>query len=249
MDGFFDGYAHENGVYYGGKEKLIAMRTGLIATQKGDNLLFFVLSPDDPRAPSATAPPSGSAGPSAQAIDSKGSSSPEPSPQAPAELTDVHPINALFADLQDIIKAHYTLYVPVRSKQGANAPSTANVRTQAYEAEQRKADNYMMGLISAIENSAPEGPSTNAGSLPDGVKQQMVELAAALGDQGKFAGIFAKHYMKQNTWPTFLDRIGDQLDPKYRRNNEAATVGMKRTRLDDDLVSEAPPSKHSRSMR
>ncbi|CDO77506.1 hypothetical protein BN946_scf184912.g5 [Trametes cinnabarina] len=168
------------------------------------------------------------------------------------ESLELHPINAIFAGLLKSIKAHYTLYfTPRTTSKTASAQSTMAGTFQAPHAaslEKRsiaRLRHIAMGLDTPASTSAD---SLIAGTAPtDKQKKELADLAAKLGDHRAMVSLLSSH-INSDTWPTYVDRIPDQLPKNYRRGNETA-LGSKRTFELTQIETDEPPNKRSRSIR
>ena len=99
IEEYFDGYAELNGTYIVGKEKMNAMRSGIVTTPASEPLVFYlseptppVIVPAKPSTISEHVQTSSTADPSvALAASSKAGTNPTPSP-APVPAPPPHPI-------------------------------------------------------------------------------------------------------------------------------------------------------------
>ncbi|KAJ3002583.1 hypothetical protein NUW54_g5770 [Trametes sanguinea] len=127
MDQYFDGHHQENGVYYGGDKKMNAMTSGKL-TIFGQHMLEFYTAEKDvqPKANRASLQGDGSAVPwvnprsslNAEITDHAAA----PTTQGANDSPELHPINSVFHDFLERIKAHYALYCTAREAKKEQPP-------------------------------------------------------------------------------------------------------------------------------
>ncbi|CDO78019.1 hypothetical protein BN946_scf184907.g9 [Trametes cinnabarina] len=232
MDAYFDGYVEANGVYYGGGDKMAAMRSGTLKTLRYNSLIFF-----EPQQGTQT-------GHETDCRSNPQNTSPEelsPTDRGAQPATadqKVHPpvphhINIVFSDFLARLKAHYSLHVPEETTKAGSGQSIARTDTTASaedDIEDARQSLYLMLTKSAAYKKASKVSSTRPSVHEASASRSDYEtraLANGLADHGEMVALFAKHMGKNAGWPKFADRVPDQLPEKYRRGVDTV-LGMKR---------------------
>ncbi|KAL7277771.1 LOW QUALITY PROTEIN: hypothetical protein ACG7TL_008714 [Trametes sanguinea] len=149
MEIYFDGHQQYDGIYIGGKEKLVSMQSGRLTTSRGTSLKFFVpgrptpaVTPNTSSSNSKSPDEAGgavSSGPSAAASDppsnARGGSKPSSGGALPGSANvrsqqlgiveksgEPHPINNFLAAFLKRIRAHYTLHYGSQDKDATETP-------------------------------------------------------------------------------------------------------------------------------
>ncbi|KAI0653536.1 hypothetical protein C8Q70DRAFT_937634 [Cubamyces menziesii] len=258
IDNYFDGYgkAHD-GVYVGGEKKMASMRSGTLLVTSTTTLTFYLSE----RAPTATVPslnpsssipdPGQSAGPAAAAsgipgTDTTSGTSPDSEYPAQESSDDLHPINELFSDLQELFQAHYSLHVPITdaSKTPASASKPKAVRKPEMDfimatrlsMLQETGFEYNLSLSAA---PAPDPPT----SISPEEQAKKEALAAKLASHKALTEVIMGRYTGE-TWPV-EDRVSDQLPENYRRmhgkKRAADSTWQSQSQLKRSRASGKPP--------
>ncbi|KAI0333046.1 hypothetical protein GY45DRAFT_376123 [Cubamyces sp. BRFM 1775] len=268
IDQYFDGYEQDRGVYYGGEKKMRSMRDGILSNQLLEPLEFYLSEPTPPPEPillqpmtevskapeNAEATSHATAGggsltqsgiPSQADPGSPSTKSALPEPTL-AEDPPLHPINGLFNDILQLIKAHYSLYVPrtVKSRSSAKVAST-----QDAEEEESHDDPLLMVDFVAHVKTAPTSKGIPA-ARPSPSTMSPANLADLEADAAKLAShdamvdLFVGYYVESKKWSK-KDRVPDKLPPKYRRRNERRiAASIKRSADSTFETSDRPPKRN-----
>ncbi|KAJ3002582.1 hypothetical protein NUW54_g5771 [Trametes sanguinea] len=255
MDGYFDGQLEVDGEYYGGEEKLHAMREGKMTVFGADALKFY--TSEEQTQPSAD----NTSQQYEEALDSSISSGALEIESAAASQeaggsSELHPINSLFSDFLTRIKAHYALYYTPR-KTIQKKPTQDDRRTRFSKpptfTERRMRLRIRFAGDSDEESDSDEAPSSETPEvvLPTQQRKLFEEAAAKLGDHKEMKKLFSRH-IRKHAWPD-EDRVADQLPKKHSRNTEnTSTKNTKTTKRTHDMAqldTAERQSKRTRSMR
>ncbi|KAI9062415.1 hypothetical protein FKP32DRAFT_844644 [Trametes sanguinea] len=245
MDQYFDGHHQENGVYYGGDKKMNAMTSGQLTIFGQHTLEFYTAEKDaQPKANSTSLQRDGSAVPRA---NPRSSLNAEITNLAVAPITheandslELHPINSVFHDFLERIKAHYALYCTARKAKKEQPPPTRPLPMTSTQALLRL-------RMAPVLKEAHAKPSEPKHAMPEPAllekERQVLEgLAAKLGDHEEMKRLLARH-IDEERWPEH-DRVPDKLPKRYRRNMET-TLGTKRNREAAQLDTTVSQSKRS----
>ncbi|KAI0368999.1 hypothetical protein BV20DRAFT_421596 [Pilatotrama ljubarskyi] len=261
MDKYFDGHEKENDVYYVGEKKLTSMLRGEILARPRRKLRFFLLSPGEQQRYTKV---------SVRATISAASSSTGTSqaliPSPPIIPRTSHPINYIFDALLACFKAHYTVFKPEEPEDpvtpfaaSPEVPSTPQgAMLQSIGAA--GLDFYSRFHKTPVPDSSPpmvppatSPPTPTQQELEEEMSEEehahLLELAAILTDQEKVLALVAQTQMDHPLPQTVIDRVDDQLDPKYRRKNETYFQSKRTMESSQYDTEERLPGKRSRSMR
>ncbi|CDO73967.1 hypothetical protein BN946_scf185043.g15 [Trametes cinnabarina] len=286
MEAYFDGHVERDGVYYGGKEKLSAMTSGRLTTFRLLPLEFYkptartqseatkasapmskdletqlpqVEPKDSTPQPATIASSNGQGNVTVQLTQTGQAAKPSQAEQTYNEPLELHPINDLFSDILQRIKAHYTLYVPQHPVH-AGAPRAADQHSTSEPTDaavERSVGSLLRKLQASKARRKAPVARTFARAAPamrttsENYDASLRALSAELGDHGAMASLLEEH-IKRPVWPSYADRVPDQLPAKYKRGLGTA-IGSKRTyesTFDSmDAGTEGSLSKRPRSMR
>ncbi|KAH9889432.1 hypothetical protein C8Q73DRAFT_654349 [Cubamyces lactineus] len=222
IEEYFDGYEELNGTYIVGKEKMNAMRSGVVTTPASEPLVFYLSEPNPPEiAPakpstihehaqksSAADSPVALVAPSKTDTNTTSSASPVP------ELPPVHPINDLFAELLSILHAHYRLNVPL-TKTAAGTTTTQSLEPQA---KVGSSDSRTMLLEKYKRDRAKaQGKSGATPAITPEERVRLEALASKLASYQELTDIFMDQFARED-WPK-ADKVRDKLPEQYVSRN------------------------------
>ncbi|KAH9889430.1 hypothetical protein C8Q73DRAFT_707543 [Cubamyces lactineus] len=225
IDKYFDGYDEDrDGVYVGGEKKMATMRTGTLMVTSSTALAFY-LPKSAPTAAAALVTPSlpiSNFGRSESHAKPAAVSGTSPASEFPAQESsdDLHPINKLFSDLQELFKAHYALNVP-----NNNPPKKPTSGSTAKATQEPEIDFIMATRLSMLQETGFEydwsASAEPAPDLPPSISPEeqakMEALAAKLASHKALTKVIVGRYGREK-WPE-EDRVPDQLPANYRRTN------------------------------
>ncbi|KAI0663943.1 hypothetical protein C8Q70DRAFT_210444 [Cubamyces menziesii] len=222
---YFDAYKQQDGVYYGGRLKIFAMRRGLLTNPRSEPLLFYRSKPGPPTEISKTSktssvledvsPTTHTAISASMRMEHETDSTIPRTSQSPMEEKHApHPINDLLDDILCSLKAHYALY---HSEDRPTRTATVNVELPGLE-QDTNTNNIMFLMQDFVEHIDKAGGlrptravrSSSTGSLSPAERAEMEADAALLASHNAMIDLFVGYYQEMQSWPQ-NDRVPDAL--------------------------------------
>ncbi|KAI0333040.1 hypothetical protein GY45DRAFT_375334 [Cubamyces sp. BRFM 1775] len=227
MDAYFDGYAEQDGLLYGGAEKLETMRLGRLLTPAGQALRFYMLPkkmsvklPSQTTAPQHNGPPPPSSITHSSSTPSTSSTLSHKKISPPKQPRTLHPVNNLFAAYLQRLSAFYTLYGPPlvpeleesRDEEDENDDGEEQFTGTPTLLQQR-----MRAHLAAFQ-MPKQRPQPAASIIPEPLtperRAELQAIAATLGDHKSMSAMFLQN-LASFTWPR-RDRCPDRLPPDLK---------------------------------
>ncbi|KAI0663917.1 hypothetical protein C8Q70DRAFT_905386, partial [Cubamyces menziesii] len=197
VEKYFDGYEERRGAYYGGEKKMETMKSGALTTTLTEPLRFYLSEPGPPEEPRTE-----TCGPTTS--PSSGSESPKSKKPNPG----LHPINAVFNDMLQVLQAHYLLYLPNESTVASGAAQERKVFPLApRRASVLKAFGWDKNKARASDISNPLRPTSPAN------RTRLEALATKLASHEALSHLMTNRYVNED-WPA-EDRVPDKLPGSY----------------------------------